>query len=185
MILDYPGEARRMRIKSGQTIIIDSEDYEWIEAYTLVLRDVPDPDGVTTRPRVQLASTRLSLAKLIARPSSGQKVICLNGDPLDLRKSNLSCVSGAAVGQRSRKREGTSRYKGVCLIPKTGKWRAYIKYQGRKYHLGIFTHEIDAAHAYDAKAVELYGSTADINLWNTCNAKGIKGYDDDRPVFAL
>jgi hypothetical protein len=57
----------------------------------------------------------------------------------------------------------TSKYYGVHYITKTRKWGASIKKYYIRYNIGKFNNEIDAAKAYNIKAVELYGDFANIN----------------------
>ena len=67
--------------------------------------------------------------------------------------------------QNRRGNVGTSsRFKGVCWHKKYGKWQASITHNGRNIYLGLFTDEIDAAMAYDAKARELFGDFACCNF---------------------
>eukprot|EP01047_Picozoa_sp_COSAG01_P046408 COSAG01_NODE_4355_length_5108_cov_4.680176_1_plen_270_part_00 len=59
---------------------------------------------------------------------------------------------------------GTSAYRGVTWLKRTGKWRAEIRHQGRGQHLGSFNDEGDAARAYDARARQLHGASARLNF---------------------
>ena len=45
-----------------------------------------------------------------------------------------------------------------------GKWQANLKIYNTSHYLGTFDAEIDAAYAYDAKALELMGSDAATNF---------------------
>jgi len=54
-------------------------------------------------------------------------------------------------------------YKGVFLT-KEGRYLSRISYQKRTYNLGRFTCPIEAAKAYDRKAVELHGPYAKTNF---------------------
>lgn len=82
----------------------------------------------------------------------------------DNQKHNLRHVTHAQNMQN--KPRGSSRYLGVFLNPKTGRWRARIKKNGHIYHLGTHDHEIHAALAYDNKSRELYGDLATLNFPN-------------------
>ena len=55
----------------------------------------------------------------------------------------------------------TSKYKGVW---KESKWRAGIKHNYKTIHLGYFETEEEAARAYNAKATELFGELAKLNI---------------------
>jgi AP2-like factor (ANT lineage) len=57
-----------------------------------------------------------------------------------------------------------SRYRGVTLHRKTGKWQAAIKYNNHNYHLGLFASEEAAARAYDIAARQKFGVFAAVNF---------------------
>ncbi len=59
---------------------------------------------------------------------------------------------------------GRSQYKGISWAKRQRKWMATISVDGRDRHLGYFDMEDDAARAYDAAAVELYGEFAQLNF---------------------
>ena len=67
-------------------------------------------------------------------------------DGLTNRRSNLHFVTHA-MNCRNRRKLATasSKYIGVSLDKKTGKWRAYIKNAGKLKHLGLFQTEEEAA----------------------------------------
>lgn len=57
----------------------------------------------------------------------------------------------------------SSQYKGVCWDAARGKWSAYVKQAGQRWNLGRFSSEEQAASAYNAKAIELFGEFANLN----------------------
>ena len=63
----------------------------------------------------------------------------------------------------NKKKAGkSSGYIGVCK--KNGSWTASIQKDGVRQRLGSFTTELEAAKAYNTKALELHGKKAKINI---------------------
>lgn len=69
-----------------------------------------------------------------------------------------------AQGRTRGNKKFSSQYAGVCA--KCKKWASKIRHNGILYYLGLFVDEIDAARAYDLKALELYGPNANLNFPN-------------------
>jgi hypothetical protein len=66
---------------------------------------------------------------------------------------------------RKKIKKYASIYKGVCYNKKYKKnWYARIFKNGECQYLGSFTNEIEAAKAYDKKAIELFGEFAKLNF---------------------
>jgi hypothetical protein len=88
-----------------------------------------------------------------------------NRDGLDNRRENLRLATRYqnAINSDKVNPNCSSDYKGVSYIVHAGKWQAAISCNGKKYYLGIFSNEADAAIAYNRKAVELFGEYAKIN----------------------
>lgn len=86
-------------------------------------------------------------------------------DPFNCLNNNLRQCNHSQNNANRNKQNGnyTSRYKGVSLVKATGKWKSCIRFNKRLIVLGSFISEIDAAEAYNKKAVELFGSFARIN----------------------
>jgi hypothetical protein len=58
---------------------------------------------------------------------------------------------------------GSSKYLGVA-ITRSQTWSAKIKYNGECHHIGTFSDEISAAHAYDEMARIHHGEFANLNF---------------------
>lgn len=57
-----------------------------------------------------------------------------------------------------------SKYKGVSWYKKYNKWATTVWHNNKKYHVGYFDDEIEAAKAYNQKAIELKGKRAKLNF---------------------
>lgn len=108
----------------------------------------------------------LKMHRLIMNAPDGVHVDHINGDGLDNRRENLRIATAQQNSANSRKPRGclTSKFKGVAWHKNAGKWRAYIAVNRGQRHLGLYDDEIEAARAYDAKAREVWGEFANLNL---------------------
>lgn len=107
----------------------------------------------------------IPLHRLISSAGRGQLVDHIDGDGLNNRRSNLRLVTAAENSRNRRKASGiiqSSRYKGVLRSGR--KWLAGITCDGQRFNLGSFTDEREAARAYDAKALAIFGDFARLNF---------------------
>ena len=58
----------------------------------------------------------------------------------------------------------SSEYKGVTWHKPSKKWHAQIRHNGKHIHIGSFKDEKEAGRAYNAKAKELHGEYAKLNV---------------------
>jgi hypothetical protein len=89
-----------------------------------------------------------------------------DGNGLNNKRENLRSASNGENVCNQRKRRGTcsSRFKGVTWHRQAKKWRAFITANGQGVSLGVFDDEADAACAYDAAAIKLFGEFACLNF---------------------
>lgn len=83
----------------------------------------------------------------------------INGKRFDNRPKNLRECS-RTENLRNRRAAGPSGAVGVCRFNQNGKWRAYIKAEGRQMHLGYFENKEDAIAARREAALKHYGQFA-------------------------
>ena len=152
-------------LSSGDTTIIDAEDaplvapYQWRIHYN---RTIP---YVTTSPRVNGKRIWLQMHRMVMGAKQGQIVDHIDRDTFNNRKSNLRIVTPQQNAlNKGLYASNTSGFKGVTRASSGGKWRASIRKDYRKYHLGHFVEKEDAARAYDAAAREMYGEYASLNF---------------------
>lgn len=83
---------------------------------------------------------------------------------LNNQRSNLRVATKSqnAVNVSSRQ-NSTSKYLGVCWKNRDRKWVAQITKDYKKKFIGYFDNEIDAAIAYNKKAIEMFGEFANLN----------------------
>ena len=78
--------------------------------------------------------------------------------------SNLRWVSNSYnQANRTKSLYKSSQYKGVRWRKDRNTWRVKITKDGIEHYVGNFKNEIEAARAYNAKALELFGEHALLN----------------------
>jgi hypothetical protein len=151
------GEVRQVPLGEGFYTYVDAADYEWLGRWTWHQRG-----GYACRYE---KAKLIFMHRQIMQPPQGMVVDHKNQNKLDNTRANLwVCTPGDNVRNR-RKRIGTSsRFRGVSFGRACGKWIVAIGFEGRLIHAGHFTDELEAARAYDRKAVELLGEDARLNF---------------------
>ena len=101
---------------------------------------------------------RLLAEAFIPNPDNKPFVDHIDGDPLNNCLSNLRwCTHAENMRNRKKHRNNTSGHKGVSFHKVSGKWRAQIKVDGEKNHLGLYDSPEEAAAAYEEAAKEAFG----------------------------
>ncbi len=152
-------------LKGGLVTVVDAQDahllaaYRWYGIRSHGLCYVRADIGKNPRRYVHLH-------RLVARTTDDQKTDHIDGDGLNNRRANLrSCSQKQNIRNKRKNRAPTSSpYKGVCLIKSTGRWRAYIDYEGKRLHLGVFSTGEAAAASYNAAAIQYFGEFARLNI---------------------
>lgn len=162
---------REIPLTQGKVALVDDEDYFRLMQYNyrFIVSEI-DPKGRVQRfievsQSDEFKTVSMHFDVLNIQPSRSAYVHYINGNTLDLRKENLTVLSYSHRSQarKARKDRGkTSVYKGVRF--KSNKWEASIGFEGKSIYIGRFSSEWDAAQAYNAKALELYGKYAQLNI---------------------
>lgn len=112
------------------------------------------------------------LAEVFIGPPQGMEVDHINRIKTDNRLCNLRYVTRQINAQNQRKpgrrktsHQPWSRFKGVHYLSSgvRNRWRAMIVRGGKPTIIGCFKTEEEAACAYDAAAIEVYGPSATTN----------------------
>lgn len=146
----------------GLVAIIDPEDYDLVEGYDWYPHKTLHTFYADTNAfREDDTKTTLRMHRLIL-PTTKQ-VDHINGNGLDNRMSNLRTATRSQSGLKDKRQTGgTSQYRGVYR--KRARWHAQAQLNGKKYNLGVYDHEQEAARAYDDFAAEYYGAFARLNF---------------------
>jgi len=146
----------------GTETTIDAEDYPTVEHYrwrSMQGYARANVYGTATNKRTTMFMHRLLLA-----PPAILDIDHIDGNPGNNRRSNLRLATRQQNAGNSKKRAGSSQYKGVNWFKQHQKWHAQIGLNGHKKHLGLFDNEADAARAYNTAATEHFGEYAKLNF---------------------
>ncbi len=151
---------RYIPLTRGKYAMVDAADYPWLSEYKW---HVVAP-GKEYAGRKQQGKT-VYMHREIMQPPLGMMVDHIDGNSLNNCRRNLRNCTNQQNMQNIRKspRVG-SRYKGVYYDKRRRTFSAKICHNGKSYHLGTFATEIEAARAYDRKALELFGEFARLNF---------------------
>jgi hypothetical protein len=161
-------------LTSGLFTIVDDEDFEHLSTFrwtpnkgrcgvfyaaTAVKRV---KDGRKYQATVEMQRYLLDPNRELPR---SVKVDHINGQVLDNRRSNLRLVNDSArnINRRTFK-TNKSGYRGVSYAKEVRKWLAQIKLNKKAISIGYYFTQEEAAIAYNAKAIELHGEYACLNV---------------------
>lgn len=109
----------------------------------------------------QIGGARIAMHRLIMGRHDGEEIDHKDGNRLNNRIDNLRPCTKRQNQQNRSAVCGRSKFKGVRRD--RGCWRAEIKVDGRKMHIGVYPTDRLAAQAYDEAAREHFGEFAKTN----------------------
>jgi len=96
--------------------------------------------------------------------AKGYEIDHIDGNRLNNRRGNLRIATHSENLRNAKKRKDcSSKYKGVYFCKKYKKWVARIKTSDKNNLLGIFEKETEAAKAYDFAAIKFFKEFAKTN----------------------
>ena len=153
--------AKLIPLTRDKFAIVDAEDYGRLNQYKWHV-------NISYRGEYAVRCSglkKIKMHRLLLNAPPGRLVDHRDGNGLNNRKANLRLCTHKENARNARpSKGGSSRYKGVCWHKATKKFDARIEVDGKRYSLGRFDDEIEAAVVYDIKAMELFGEFAYLNF---------------------
>lgn len=142
--------------------LVDDEDYEWLNQFNWHAHAM----GNRVYAERQVEGEKRKVGQFMHWDIMGHKMIDhIFGNGLDNQRANLRpCNKSQNMMNSNKVIHKTSKYKGVYWHKEHNKWVAHISDNGKQKTLGDFMDEIEAAKAYDKKAVEMFGEFARPNF---------------------
>ncbi len=157
---------KKISLTQGREVLVDAIDFDRLNQY----RWYANRFGATWCARRNACSRgrRITLymhREILNLESDNQKSVDhKNHNGLDNRRTNLRLCTASMNGMnRQSHKKFSSQFKGVCWHKWRQKWVAKIRKNGKRYYLGYFQLEKEAAQAYNNAARELFGEFKHLN----------------------
>jgi hypothetical protein len=169
---------KEIKLFGGHVVLVDDEDYDWLNEYSWHLRQNPKMGSAYPCASVKENGQwkEVPMHRMILGANDGDVVDHVDMDKMNNRKENLRFATRGlnranSLPNKSRNGEPpTSKYKGVTRTKhKKGNktysyWRAQITVNGTTLYLGSPKSEIEAACLYDIAAHNYFGEYARLNF---------------------
>lgn len=161
---------KKILISQKHVVLVDDIDYLMISKYKWTVKQKPNKRYYALRSSQKSDNlsiwqkTTISMHQQILNFPKKQ-IDHINHNGLDNRRSNLRICDQTQNNANSRLPiTNTSGYRGICFCKQTRQFMAQINYHKHRIYLGRFNDPIDAAKAYDQKAIELFKEFASLNF---------------------
>jgi len=157
---------KTIQLTQGKLAIVDAADYEWLSQWKwYVMKSSSHCYAARTGRRAEgeKYTKKILMHRVINRTPEHLDTDHINGEGLDNRRVNLRSCEHRENMWNSRASGGASKHKGVHWHKRDKVWYAGIKKDRVQKFLGTFKTEIEAAHAYNTAATELFGEFARLN----------------------
>ena len=160
---------RVIPLTQGKCGIVDDEDFGWVSQWKWYVQKNRNTFYAMRKTNKDGKRATILMHREIVKPPKNMKTDHRDYDGLNNQRCNLRLATSLQNVHNRRKqtgllRPGTSKYKGVCRDFYKHKWLTRITVEGRRFHLGRFDNEEDAARIYDAAAQKFFGEFAKINI---------------------
>lgn len=162
---------RQIPLSQGRVALVDESDYERASKFSWYADK--SVDGKRWYARRNLFNEKTGkrttqlLHKFIIGSCGKMDIDHRDGDGLNCQRSNLRVATRSQNNFNSGKNiNNKSGFKGVHFNKANNNWRAQIKVNGKRIHIGCFCSAEEAAKAYDISARSLCGEFAKLNFDN-------------------
>jgi hypothetical protein len=150
---------KEIPLTKGKVALVDDADYEWLMQWNWYAWF--SPRSKTWYARRSNGDQKLYMHREILRAGQGVTVDHADHQTLNNQRYNLrSCSQSLNMANQVISSANSSGFKGVCWDSNRGRWHCGIMVNKRKKNIGRFSSVTDAARAYDAAAVEIFGEFA-------------------------
>ena len=156
---------KKIPLTHGKFTTVDDVDYEWLNQWKWHAHETNNIWYAARVCHKNGKNKRIYMHREITHALPKEEVDHKNQNSLANWRDNLRTCTHAENLCNQRPRKGcSSQFKGVHWFKRHKLWMAQITKNGKKYFLGYYKSEIDAAKVYDRKAIEIFGEYAHTNI---------------------
>lgn len=150
----------RIELTKGLFAEVDPEDFEWLNQWSW--HTLKCGKHFYAAMREKNKGKIILMHRLILKAKKKEIVDHKDGNGLNNNKTNIR-ICNLMQNRANQKAIGkTLKFKGIKKHRK--KFQAHIGYKNKLIYIGTFISDIEAARAYDKKALEIFGEFANINF---------------------
>lgn len=162
---------KEITLTQGYVAMVDDEDFEYLNQWNWCAETKQKRKVIYAKRTRCSSGKRIRMHRLIMGVADTSKpdIDHRDGNGLNNQKYNLRIATNSQNGMnRGANSNNTSGYKGVSKDKNRNEnpWKAAIKHNDKRIHLGYYSTPEQAAQVYDTKALELYGEFAWLNFPN-------------------
>lgn len=152
-------------LNKGYSALVDDEDADMVLQYNWGVSKQKNTYYARAHKGVGFYKyTKIHMHWLILPPKDGFVRDHIDGNGLNNQRYNLRyCTNTENIWNSGISKNNTSGFRGVCWYKQKNRWIVRIWCKKKKMYLGSFTDKIEAAKAYNEKAIELFGEFARLN----------------------
>jgi hypothetical protein len=171
---------------AGLFALVDSADYEYVSCYRW--RTASRKSATYASAWVPALKRTVFLHRLIMGEPKGLLVHHKNKSGLDCRRNNLVVLSHSEHRwTQSARANGSSPYKGVCRHRRKHDrpWVARIAINGRRWALGQYKSDVEAARVYNTALRKLAGTNVGVRYNETPGSRWAPIRASDKTLISL
>lgn len=152
---------KKIELKTDVYVYVDDEYFEEVNKYdwkaSLCHKRYYARTFLSTANKSRKISVFLQHL-IVGKAPKGMRLCFKDGNTLNCQKDNLAFLSASLVGHKCYKPAELNKFRGV-----SARYEARIRVKNKSLVIGFFKSEIEAAMAYNHKALELFGDQAVLN----------------------